>query len=157
MARRDVLPNRVTRGNERDLKRWEIRVTQRLLRQQVALFHRKIHLQVSDGVIFGTPVGQPRLWQRPAPKGYTGGRARGGWQTSLDAPNLVESGSIDPGGASTLRKAVRGLQMLKAFGRSFISNPVPYIGELNKVPSHSSQTPGQFVEDTIDTVKAQFR
>ena len=63
---------------------------------------RAATLELFGGVIKSTPVGNPDLWQSPAPPGYVGGRARGSWQTAVGTPVEDDIDRIDPSGASAL-------------------------------------------------------
>jgi hypothetical protein len=83
----------------------------------------------------GTPVGNPSLWQRPAPKGYVGGYARQAWVAALN-------GLPGPGAAGAAPVEV-ALQV--KIGTTFtMANYAPYIRRL-EFDSWSSQAPDGFV------------
>ncbi|EMD0753802.1 hypothetical protein VPZ69_003513 [Providencia rettgeri] len=100
-----------------------------------------------------------------SPLGYTGGRFRGNWQVSFDAPAEGETGRIDKSGNIT--KAI-GKYVIKQFrvGTSaiYFTNNVPYAYRL-EVEGHSKQAPngmiavtaenvGQFFREAVDEVKS---
>ena len=123
--------------------------------------HKKIHIQTARGMIMGTPVGNPDLWQYPdgAPEGYVGGRARGNWQSSVGWPVAGETGTVDKAGGETLSANVSAAARIPAYSRSFISNNVPYINVLNdglNGNQHTFQAPLQWMEGVLDKVIAQF-
>ena len=58
---------------------------------------------VLRNLIFGSPVGNPTLWQNPsAPPGYVGGHFRRNWIVSIGGFNESEIEGVDPAGAATL-------------------------------------------------------
>jgi len=127
--------------------------------------HKKIHFQVSDGMIMRTPVGNPKKWQDPsaAPPGYVGGRARGNWQSSKGWPVAGETGQKDSSGSVTRAANRAALSGLQAYSRSFITNNTPYINDLNDRPNPyhpgsawSPQAPLQWMEGVLDKVAVQF-
>lgn len=145
----------VTIGRNRaDFKRWQARIAGPNIEKTGQQLHQKVHFQLADEMIFATPVGNPSLWQSPPPPGYTGGRARGGWQSSLHAPILAESGMIDKNGTNTAQNS-HGVAASIPFGaRSFIANNVPYILRLDQ--GWSTQAPADFIGRGFDRVGAQF-
>ena len=122
-----------------------------------AAIHRKVHFQLVDGLVSDTPVGNPKLWKSPPPPGYSGGRARGNWQSSIVGPRAGETGRIDASGSTTKRVNLAVINRLRTFTRSFITNNVPYIVRLNRSPQWSKQqTPGWF-ERNVQRIRAQFK
>lgn len=103
-------------------------------------FHRKIHLEAVNGVVLMTPVGKRETWAinrkraeaglPPIPKGYTGGHARRNWQSSTSSPVDTELPGTDPSGRDAIADAGRTTLGIRAFTQSYISNPVPYIEQL---------------------------
>lgn len=100
-------------------------------------FHRKIHLEAVNGVVTMTPVGKKETWainkgRKPPllPKGYVGGHARRNWQSSTSAPVDTELPGTDPSGRDAIADAGRTTLGIRAFTQSYISNPVPYIEQL---------------------------
>lgn len=143
------------RGGAAGFNRWAHRVTEKEAPKRVVQLHRKVHGMLADGLIDDTPVGNPSLWKSPPPPGYVGGRARGGWETTLGAIPQTETGRIDPSGAATLAANHAGLMGLMPFGLSVIANLVPYIGRLNE--GWSTQQPANFVQRNMQRVRSQFR
>ena len=82
-----------------------------------------------------------------APPGYTGGRFRGNWQVSLDAPTTEETGHIDPQGNLTRAAGNYVLSLFKVGVRDiYFCNNVPYAYPLEM--GHSKQAPGGMVRIT---------
>lgn len=79
------------------------------------------------------------------PDGYVGGRARGNWQCSLDAPIVNEIDRIDPEGTAATADVERTVQAGKVI---YLSNNVPYIRRL-EYERHSSQAPNGMVRISI--------
>jgi hypothetical protein len=104
---------------------------------------------VFRSIIMMTPVGDPSQWQNPsaAPPGYVGGRARGNWQCSLDAPIANEIDRIDASGSGPMNEVVSTV----ASGRvNYLSNNVPYIRRLEyDQPPHSKQAPQGMVRISL--------
>jgi hypothetical protein len=104
-------------------------------------------------LIFGSPVGNPSLWQNPnPPPGYVGGHFRRNWQVSIGGFNETEISGIDPAGAAT---AAGGKNKIDAFVRRgkpgpnlVIQNNVPYANRLAQ--GHSAQAPAGWVNQQID-------
>lgn len=145
----------VTTGRPQDFRKWRISIVKPAREEFGALVHQKVHVQVSNLVIEATPVGNPDLWQSPAPPGYTGGRARGSWLSSVDFPMLEEPGTIDPDGEATKDRAKADIDGLIEFGsKSYLASAVPYMQRLNE--GWSTQEPADFIDRAIDTVRAQF-
>jgi len=104
---------------------------------------------VFRSIIMMTPVGDPSQWQNPsaAPPGYVGGRARGNWQCSLDAPVTNEIDRIDASGSGPMNEVISTV----ASGRvNYLSNNVPYIRRLEyDQPPHSKQAPQGMVRISL--------
>lgn len=82
-----------------------------------------------------------------APSGYTGGRFRGNWQVSFDAPTTDETGRIDKTGDLTKAAGNYTLSLFKVGMKSiFFCNNVPYAYPLEM--GHSTQAPGGMVRIT---------
>ncbi|MFP2269396.1 hypothetical protein [Enterobacter ludwigii] len=82
-----------------------------------------------------------------APSGYTGGRFRGNWQVSFDAPTTDETGRIDKTGDLTKAAGNYTLSHFKVGMKSiFFCNNVPYAYPLEM--GHSTQAPGGMVRIT---------
>ncbi|AUM03470.1 MULTISPECIES: hypothetical protein [Enterobacter] len=82
-----------------------------------------------------------------APPGYTGGRFRGNWQLSFDAPTTDETGRIDKTGNLTKAAGNYTLSLFKVGMKAiYFCNNVPYAYRLEM--GHSSQAPGGMVRIT---------
>ncbi|NIH90219.1 hypothetical protein FHW31_001584 [Enterobacter asburiae] len=82
-----------------------------------------------------------------APPGYTGGRFRGNWQVSFDAPTTDETGRIDKTGNLTKAAGNYTLSLFKVGMKAiYFCNNVPYAYRLEM--GHSSQAPGGMVRIT---------
>ncbi|WP_224978990.1 hypothetical protein [Enterobacter asburiae] len=82
-----------------------------------------------------------------APPGYTGGRFRGNWQVSFDAPTTDETGRIDKTGNLTKAAGNYKLSLFKVGMKAiYFCNNVPYAYRLEM--GHSSQAPGGMVRIT---------
>lgn len=82
-----------------------------------------------------------------APPGYTGGRFRGNWQVSFDAPTTEETGRIDNTGDLTKAAGNYTLSLFKVGMSSiYFCNNVPYAYQLEM--GHSTQAPGGMVRIT---------
>ncbi|MDO2432100.1 hypothetical protein Q2V57_11065 [Enterobacter bugandensis] len=82
-----------------------------------------------------------------APPGYTGGRFRGNWQVSFDAPTTDETGRLDKTGNLTKAAGNYTLSLFKVGMKAiYFCNNVPYAYRLEM--GHSSQAPGGMVRIT---------
>ncbi|WFC89249.1 hypothetical protein [Enterobacter roggenkampii] len=82
-----------------------------------------------------------------APPGYTGGRFRGNWQVSFDAPTTDETGRVDKTGNLTKAAGNYTLSLFKVGMKDiYFCNNVPYAYRLEM--GHSSQAPGGMVRIT---------
>ena len=82
-----------------------------------------------------------------SPPGYTGGRFRGNWQVSFDAPTTEENGRIDKTGDLTKAAGNYTLSLFKVGMSSiYFCNNVPYAYPLEM--GHSTQAPGGMVRIT---------
>ena len=80
------------------------------------------------------------------PDGYVGGRARGNWQCSLNAPITSEIDRIDANGIGP-RAEVRAT--VKVGEVNYLSNNVPYIRRL-EFEGHSKQAPDGMVRISLE-------
>ena len=82
-----------------------------------------------------------------APPGYSGGRFRGNWQVSFDAPTTEETGRVDKTGDLTKAAGNYTLSLFKVGMSSiYFCNNVPYAYPLEM--GHSTQAPGGMVRIT---------
>jgi hypothetical protein len=139
----------------KDIDNWKKREVPR----KFALGMRKIGLTALTRFVERTPVGNPELWESPPPVGYTGGRARGNWQASINIRPEGESKTTDASGANTVTKGfavIESLPASQAIGAIiYLTNNVPYISRLEE--GHSSQAPaGTIVALTIAELRTIF-
>jgi len=123
----------------------------------VGVLVRKTAGGINRECIRNTPVGNPKLWQRPAPPGYVGGHAKRNWQVTLGEASAVELPGIDESGSQAEADAESVLAELPDYPLVFIDNPLPYMdgpGSLND--GHSTQAPAGFIDAIVDRHAAQF-
>lgn len=106
---------------------------------------RAIVMNLFESVIESTPVGSPSIWkdQKAAAKavadGYTGGRARGNWQLTDDAPAATSiEFATGKQGLAAAEKTKSDMANIQPGGKHYLANNLPYIGML-EYGSHSSQ------------------
>lgn len=90
-----------------------------------------------------SPVGDPSLWQHPAPKGYEPGTFRGNWQLGVGVIPSGETGRIDPTGAETLGAIIASIPEHPAGTVVYLANNVPYARTIED--GHSTQAPSGLV------------
>ena len=111
--------------------------------------------QILKNVIFGSPVGNPTLWQNPAgaPAGYVGGHFRRNWIVSIGGFSTGVIEGVDPTGATT---AASGKSVIDRFAKGkrnlgvnlIIQNNVPYANRLAQ--GWSRQAAAGWVDAAID-------
>jgi hypothetical protein len=111
---------------------------------------RVVAIECFGGVIMGTPVGNPSLWQSPAPPGYTGGTARANWQLTNGAPAQGEVNATD-GGTATRSAVIGELPRLQFTGKYTLANNLPYIERLED--GWSTQAPQGMVKLNVARVE----
>lgn len=90
-----------------------------------------------------------------APPGYTGGRFRGNWQVSFDAPTTDETGRVDKTGNLTKAAGNYTLSLFKVGMKAiYFCNNVPYAYPLEM--GHSTQAPGGMVRVTAAEFQRYF-
>jgi hypothetical protein len=112
---------------------------------------RVVAIECFGGVIMGTPVGNPSLWQSPAPPGYTGGTARANWQLTNAAPATGEVNAADSGTA-TRSAVISEIPRLQFTGKYTLANNVPYIEKLED-GTGSTQAPQGMVKLNVARVE----
>lgn len=107
-------------------------------------------LDLFSGIVMLTPVGDPDLWQSPAPKGYVGGRLRGEWQIGIDRQPQGELDIYDDDGAGTIKAGDRVLDGFSLLRHSDIwfYNPMPYAERVEN--GWSTQAPQGMVGRTLE-------
>lgn len=119
-------------------------------------------LSLFSRVVLRTPVGNADLWQNPksAPKGYTGGRLRGGWQAQINGKPTGAYNQIDKTGSSTIRKINSVVGRLDTVDTIYLMNNLPYVLMIEN-GQHSKQAPAGMVKISVAefqrTVKQQVK
>ena len=97
----------------------------------------------------GVTLGKDRL-QKLIPlragNGYTGGRFRGNWQVTLNAPAAGDLERIDPAGAATIAEGVAAIVPAKFGATVYLVNNLPYALRLEY--GWSTQAPAGVVRVT---------
>ena len=123
-----------------NIKQFELDLTQfvqKLLPEQVVIFHKKIHMQVLSAIVLKNPVDT--------------GFARHNWQSGTE-PNEEKLGEY---GEEFARPDVPlNLDGLKAYAVSYLWNNTHYITYLED--GYSDQAPVGFVELSLEQAKAMF-
>ncbi|ATC78215.1 MULTISPECIES: hypothetical protein [Proteus] len=89
------------------------------------------------------------------PHGYTGGRFRGNWQVSFDAPAEGETGRIDKSGNMTKALGNVVIEQFKVGMKAiYFTNNVPYAYRLEM--GHSKQAPNGMVAVTAEEFSQFF-
>jgi hypothetical protein len=104
---------------------------------------RGVVTDIATKLVERSPVGDPSLWQHPAPKGYEPGTFRGNWQVGIGSIPSGETGRIDPGGSETLDAMIGAIGEHPAGTVVYISNNVPYARPIED--GHSTQAPAGLV------------
>lgn len=81
------------------------------------------------------------------PEGYVGGRFKGNWQFTLEAPAIGTLDRVDPDGKAVLGELVAFANTLTAGQVAYIVNNLPYSIPLEY--GHSSQAPDGMVRVTL--------
>jgi hypothetical protein len=110
---------------------------------------RRVAFAIDRQLVMSTPVGNPDLWKRPAPKGYVGGRARANWIPTLNVPATAAVEKRDKAGAATMALLAPVTADFKLGDQIWLSSNIKYIQRLNE--GHSTQAPAGFVELAIQS------
>jgi hypothetical protein len=106
-------------------------------------------LSLFGRIVYRTPVGNTSLWKtKYPPKGYVGGRLRGGWQAQLNSSPSSIKDKIDSGGSGTVSDASSVSGRAKLGDSIFFVNNLPYAKAIED--GHSkNQAPAGMVKVTI--------
>ena len=110
-------------------------------RGDLSVVHRKIGLDILTGVVLKTPVDT--------------GRARGGWQASVETFNEDELGKEDKSGSSTISSGSTAIAKVRLGQTIYIFNNVSYIVALEK--GHSKQAPSGMLSRTLQEIGRGFK
>ncbi len=115
-----------------------------------------VALRALENVVRRTPVGDPSLWQSPAPKGYLGGTARNSWHVTLGQPSSEEvKNGADKSGGGAMREGAAAINQAKLGDTIYLNNTVPYIRRLEY--GHSTQAPEGMVRVTLSEIETFYR
>ena len=96
---------------------------------------------VAASLITKSPIGDPSLWQHPAPKGYIPGTFKANWRASIDAINYTTVDEQDPSGEASMLQVASVLADADLKDKViYITNSLPY-GQVLEDGSHSKQVP----------------
>lgn len=104
---------------------------------------RDVITEVATALDGRSPVGDPSLWQKPAPKGYQPGTFRGNWQIGIGSIPSGETGRVDPSGEATLSAIISAIPEHAAGTVAYLANNVPYARPIED--GHSTQAPNGVV------------
>jgi len=122
------------------------------MKTQAEVATKQVTYQVLKAVVVRSPVGNPSLWQSPAPPGYVGGRFRANWNVSQGSPNVAVTKSTSGSRAdSEVRKALS----FKPGGIVYLTNALPYARDLEY--GYSTQAPSGMVRLAVAAIKAGFK
>ena len=121
-----------------------------------------VTVQIAQRLDERSPVGDPKLWKNPPPKGYVGGRFRGNWQLGVNVVPQGETGRIDPSGSQTLGTITASIPSQPAGTVMYLANNVPYAPRIED--GWSTQAPSGLVgltamefQQVVDEAAAQVR
>ena len=112
---------------------------------------QEVTIDTLRGVVFGNPVGQPRLWKRKAPKGYVGGYHRAQWQVSSGQPAEGQVARRSPQEVLSDAESA-GLELGET---AWITNNGPAITRL-EFDGHSSQAREGWVRAVVERIRAKY-
>lgn len=115
---------------------------------------RAIAMAMLGEIVYKSPVGNPKLWKKPPPPGYTGGRFRGSHIVSIGAPVYTQTTKIDKNGVETVAAGERMLSGLEPFTVIFIQTNLPYAEKIED--GHSTQAPAGVYEVAFHGVSQAY-
>lgn len=115
---------------------------------------RAIAMAMLGEIVYKSPVGNPKLWKKPPPPGYTGGRFRGSHIVSIGAPVYTQTTKIDKNGVETVAAGERMLSGLEPFTVIFIQTNLPYAEKIEE--GHSTQAPAGVYEVAFHGVSQAY-
>lgn len=134
----------------------------------IAELHQVAVIKLFTRVILQTPVGNPDNWKSlykdsdgkawESPEGYVGGRLRGNWQVSSNAPASGELEIIDPEGNKTVanvKQYILGLDFKDDFN-VYLTNNLPYAYRI-EYDGHSDQAPEGMVRKNLIRISENLK
>lgn len=109
--------------------------------QLVEQFTRRVALQLLDDIVHPWPVDT--------------GHSRANWQVTLDTPATGVVEGVDKDGGATIAKGAAVIGQLKAYGKVWLSNNLPYSVRLEQ--GWSQQAPAGVVGIAVDRLRATFK
>jgi hypothetical protein len=103
-------------------------------------------------IVTRSPVGDPALWQSPAPAGYAGGLFKNNWFVDIGSISPRTRTEIDPSGSASLSEAGK-MEALKAnpYTAVYIHNSLPYAVRLEH--GWSAQAPAGIIAVTVESLR----
>lgn len=130
--------------------------TKDLLPKQFNQFMRLMGLELLRGVVLASPVGNPAIWQSPAPAGYVGGSFRGAWVVTLERPSEVILNRPDESGSHTIARGSKTIGRVRFASSIWLSNNLPYAARIEDGWSHR-QAPQGVVRINLARISSRFR
>lgn len=105
----------------------------------IQLIAKRVTLDLFAKVLERSPVGNPSLWGKPAPKGYVGGQFRANWNCSFNTVDTTTTESTNQSrGADEAAKALT----FPVGGVVYYTNSLPYAQRLEYDAWSSQAIPG---------------
>lgn len=123
------------------------------LMEDMRLFPVEVATEALRLVTEKSPVGNPSLWQSPAPAGYTGGTFRANWIVSIGSPDGKTQDSL-AGFAAQNAQTLAAYLRYESFPVIYLQNNLPYATRLED--GHSTQAPSGVVALTVAEIEAMF-
>jgi hypothetical protein len=105
---------------------------------------RKVAIELQNGMIEKSPVGNPDLWKGKPPAGYVGGQFRSNWQCGVGAINAATG---DAPGSDAKGRTALAVATWKPGQTIFLTNSLPYANRLEN--GYSKQSPVGMVRLTV--------
>ncbi len=114
-----------------------------------------IALRAFENIVRRTPVGDPELWQAPAPKGYVGGTARNSWFMSVGQRDTSERKVRPDTGGGEAFASLSNISSRDPKAVIWFNNNLPYIRRLEY--GWSGQAPEGMVRITLAEIQAFYK
>lgn len=109
---------------------------------KLAEVRNRLVIEAFNKLVTDSPLGNPILWSRPPPLGYTPGHFRANWQGSI---NTIPNREVD---STSLIPRAQHLTYAKLKDTLYIANRVEYAGPL--ALGWSSQQPNGWIEAIVE-------
>jgi len=120
-------------------------------------WQKKLLLDLTQGIVFGNPIGNPDGWKRnegkknPKAKGYTGGQSARNWRLTPTIDRSVRGGYGPSTASNEINAAIGAIVKPTSF---WLSNPMPYIDRLED--GWSKQQPSGWILDVLQAVATKY-